>query len=48
MTVPGLLLLVLAILAQGLGGLAWLPLVRRWLGDFGVRRTASSSASLRR
>jgi hypothetical protein len=36
MTVPGLLLL-LAILAQALGGLAWLPTVRRRLGDFGLR-----------
>jgi hypothetical protein len=37
-TAPGLLLLLLAILAQGFGGMAWLPLVRRWLGDFGVQR----------
>jgi hypothetical protein len=36
LSVPGLLL-VIAILAQAAGGLAWLPLVRRKLGGFGVR-----------
>jgi hypothetical protein len=37
MTVPGLLLL-LAVGAQAIGALAWLPLVRRRLGGFGFRR----------
>jgi ABC-type dipeptide/oligopeptide/nickel transport system permease component len=35
--VPGLLL-ILAIGAQALVSIAWLPMVRRWLGAFGVRR----------
>lgn len=35
--VPGLLIL-LVILLQSLGGAAWLPLVRRRIGGFGVRR----------
>ncbi|HEY4633724.1 MAG TPA: Ig-like domain-containing protein [Candidatus Limnocylindrales bacterium] len=35
LTVPGLLVM-LAVLAQGLGALAWLPFVRRDLGDFGL------------
>jgi hypothetical protein len=29
---------VLAVLAQILVGMGWLPLVRREIGDFGVRR----------
>jgi Big-like domain-containing protein len=37
LTVPGLLL-ILAILAQTVVGVVWLPFVRRWLGAFGVRR----------
>ena len=37
LSVPGLLLL-LAVLAQAAGGLLWLPVVRRWLGGFGLRR----------
>lgn len=37
LTVPGLLL-VLAIGAQSLGALAWLPLIRRRLGAFGIRK----------
>lgn len=37
LTVPGLLL-ILAVGAQALGALAWLPLVRRRLGGFGFRR----------
>jgi len=37
LTVPGLLL-VLAVAAQIAGGLAWLPVVRRWLAGIGVRR----------
>jgi hypothetical protein len=44
-SLPGLLLL-LAIGAQALGGLVWLPLVRRKIGGFGFgrrrRRTAGS------
>jgi hypothetical protein len=36
LSVPGLLL-VLAIGAQALGGLAWLPVARRRLGTFGLR-----------
>ncbi len=35
LTVPGLLLM-LAIAAQAFGALAWLPLVRRKIGDFGL------------
>jgi hypothetical protein len=41
LTVPGLLLL-LAVLAQAAGGLLWLPMVRRWLGGFGLRRRRST------
>ena len=37
LSVPGLLL-VLAVAAQAVGGVVWIPLVRRWLGAFGVRR----------
>jgi hypothetical protein len=37
LTVPGLLL-VIAVLAQGFVGAAWLPIARRWLGGFGFRR----------
>ena len=37
MSVPGLLL-ILAIGAQALGALAWLPLVRRRLGGFELSR----------
>jgi hypothetical protein len=39
--VPGLLLL-LAITAQSFGGLVWLPLARRRLGGFGLRRRRST------
>jgi hypothetical protein len=35
--VPGLLLMI-AVGAQTIVGVAWLPFVRRWLGGFGVRR----------
>ena len=31
-------LLILLLLAQALGALAWLPLVRRRIGAFGIRR----------
>jgi hypothetical protein len=37
LTVPGLLLM-LAVLAQLSVGAVWLPVVRRWLGAFGVGR----------
>jgi hypothetical protein len=37
LTVPGLLL-ALSVLAQMLGGAVWLPVARRWLGGFGIRR----------
>jgi len=36
LTVPGLLLM--AVLAQLSVGALWLPVVRRWLGSFGVGR----------
>jgi hypothetical protein len=42
LAVPGLLL-ILAVLSQGLLGLVWLPFVRRWLGEFGVRRRRSGN-----
>ena len=35
--VPGLLLVV-AVLAQALGGAVWLPVIRRRIGAFGLRR----------
>ena len=47
LTVPGILL-VIAVLAQALIGLAWLPLTRRWLGGGGRRRPALTSGSIRR
>jgi hypothetical protein len=34
--VPGLLI-ILVIVLQSLGGSAWLPLVRRKIGTFGIR-----------
>jgi hypothetical protein len=40
LSVPGLLLL-LAILAQLVGGVLWLPIARRWLGGFGLPRRGS-------
>ena len=43
LTVPGLLL-VIAVLAQAAGGLLWLPVVRRWLGGFGLRKRRSATA----
>lgn len=43
LTVPGLLLL-LAVLAQSMGALLWLPVARRWLGGFGLRRKRRSAA----
>jgi hypothetical protein len=46
MTVPGLLLM-LAVLAQLSTGVLWLPMVRRWLGGFGLpgRRRRSDTAA---
>ena len=41
MSVPGLLI-VLIVVAQGLGGAAWLPLVRRRIGGFGLRAPRSA------
>ena len=41
LTVPGLLL-IFAVLAQGLVGAVWLPFARRWLGGFGLRRRRPS------
>ncbi|MBA2701220.1 MAG: hypothetical protein H0U58_05885 [Chloroflexi bacterium] len=45
-TVPGLLL-ILAVAAQSLGALAWLPVVRRQVGGFGVgaRRRSPATAN---
>jgi hypothetical protein len=37
LTVPGLLVM-LAVLAQLSAGAIWLPVVRRWLGAFGLGR----------
>ena len=37
LAVPGLLL-VLAVLAQAVGGVLWLPVIRRRIGSFGVGR----------
>jgi hypothetical protein len=44
LSVPGLLLL-LAVLAQAAGALFWLPVARRWLGGFGIRRRRESDRS---
>lgn len=38
LTVPGLLL-ILAVGAQAVGALAWLPIARRKLGGFGLSRS---------
>jgi hypothetical protein len=43
LSVPGLLL-VLAVLAQSFGALAWLPIVRRRIGAFGPRKQRGSGA----
>ena len=37
LSVPGLLLVLIVILAQALGAAAWLPVVRRRIGAFGLR-----------
>jgi hypothetical protein len=44
LTVPGLLLLV-AVLAQAAGALFWVPVARRWLGGFGIRRRRETDRS---
>lgn len=36
LAVPGLLL-VLAVMAQAVGGVLWLPVIRRRIGGFGLR-----------
>jgi hypothetical protein len=46
LSVPGLLLL-LAVLAQSAAGLLWLPMVRRWMGGFGLRRRRSAGGDTR-
>jgi hypothetical protein len=43
LSVPGLLLAI-AVGAQAFGALAWLPLIRRRLGAFGVRAKHGTSA----
>jgi hypothetical protein len=42
LSVPGMLL-ILAIGAQAAGALAWLPLVRRRIGGFGLRPGSAAS-----
>jgi hypothetical protein len=44
LSVPGLLLL-LAVLAQAGGALLWVPVARRWLGGFGLRRRRETDRS---
>jgi hypothetical protein len=44
LSVPGLLV-VIAVVAQLIGGAAWVPLVRRWLGEFGLRRRRRREAA---
>jgi hypothetical protein len=46
LTVPGLLI-VIAVLAQSLIGLAWLPVTRRWLGNDRRRRPALARVAAR-
>jgi hypothetical protein len=36
LSVPGLLLVVVAVGIQVVGAMAWLPVVRRWIGVFGL------------
>jgi hypothetical protein len=38
LSVPGLLVVLAVILAQAFGAFAWLPLVRRRIGAFDIRR----------
>jgi hypothetical protein len=44
LTGPGLLLIVL-IVAQAMGALAWLPVVRKRIGAFGLGRRRRSTGS---
>jgi hypothetical protein len=37
LSVPGLLLVLVVILVQAVGAVAWLPVVRRRIGVFGLR-----------
>jgi hypothetical protein len=37
LAVPGLLL-VLAVMAQAVGGVLWVPVIRRRIGGFGLKR----------
>ena len=37
LSVPGVLLVLVVILAQAVGAVAWLPVVRRRIGAFGLR-----------
>jgi hypothetical protein len=46
LTVPGLLL-ILAIAIQAVIGAFWLPVVRRWLGGFGLRRRRREAQATR-
>ncbi len=50
LSVPGLLIVLFAILAQALGAAAWLPVVRRRIGGFEVerQRTPERGPNLRR
>ena len=41
LSVPGLLLVLAVIGAQAVGALAWLPVVRRRIGGFGIGRRPS-------
>jgi UPF0716 family protein affecting phage T7 exclusion len=41
LSVPGLLLVLAVIGAQAVGAFAWLPVVRRRIGGFGIRRGPS-------
>ena len=41
LSVPGLLIVLIAILSQMLGAAAWLPVVRRRIGSFEVRQHRS-------
>ncbi len=35
---PGILLMLIVLLFQGVGAMAWIPLIRRSMGEFGLRR----------
>lgn len=45
-TIGGIgLLVILTIMAQAAGGLIWLPVIRRRIGGFGLRRTKQARNS---